>query len=317
MSSIYINFSDFYTDFDICDNPFFVALSKKHDVHISTTPDFLFYSCFGTDFRRYKNCVKIFYTGENLAPNFNECDYALGFSHLSFEDRYLRYNMLSASLPEGIMERSTLENSLAERKFCNFVYSNESVGEGSILRKQFCQKLMAYKHVDCLGKVLNNMTDGITPRMNDWVNGKLEVIRQYKFTIAFENSSTSGYTTEKMHHPLIANSVPIYWGDPKACHDVNPNAFINCHAFGSFDDVIQRIIEVDKDNSQYMSMIRQPAMQHDYNFDKTTELETFLENIITKGNTPFCKNPANLPHKPKRSNLINRLKREVVGLLRP
>ena len=37
------------------------------------------------------DCVVFFVTGEDECPNFNLCDYALGFEHLEYGDRYLRF----------------------------------------------------------------------------------------------------------------------------------------------------------------------------------------------------------------------------------
>ena len=39
-------------------------------------------------------------------------------------------------------------------------------------------------------------------------------------TIAFENSSFPGYTTEKIFEPMLEGSIPIYWGNPRVDEDV-------------------------------------------------------------------------------------------------
>lgn len=56
-----------------------------------------------------------------------------------------------------------------------------------------------YAHVDCPGKVLHNMdTPELAGRFNtDWNASKLKFIGKYKFNIAFENSDSDGYMTEK------------------------------------------------------------------------------------------------------------------------
>ncbi len=38
----------------------------------------------------YQNTKRVFYSGENQAPDFNLFDYAIGFDELDFNDRYLR-----------------------------------------------------------------------------------------------------------------------------------------------------------------------------------------------------------------------------------
>lgn len=270
-------------------NLFLNVLKKNYEVEISENPDFLFYSCFGTKHCEYTNCVKIYYTNENVVPDFNECDYGIGFHHIEFEDRYLRFTEYNLKLLPEMQNRENLSVDLAKRKFCNFVYSNSKNGEGATLRPEFCKMLSEYKHVDCPGKVLNNMQDAIAPRNGDWQQGKLDFLNNYKFTIAFENRKTNGYTTEKLFQPLMANSIPIYWGNPKAIEDFNPKAFINCNDYETLDEVIEKIKELDNDDAKYMKMLREPAMREDYDFNGTEKLEKFLNGIIEKGNKPIVR----------------------------
>jgi len=49
----------------------------------------------------------------------------------------------------------------------------------------------------------------------NWVQEKIDYLKPYKFTMAFENVSLSGWTTEKLTHPMLVNSIPIYFGDKK------------------------------------------------------------------------------------------------------
>lgn len=287
MQKLKINFADFYDDFDVQKNFITQILARRYELEISEQPDFLFYSCFGTESYKYKNCVKIFYTGEVMVPDFNECDYAIGFDYIEFGERYLRQTYHSWDLTPALQSKTDLNRDLATRKFCNFIYSNHSSGEGSILRQNFCKKLMEYKHVDCPGKCLHNMDDELFER-----EGKLPFLAQYKFTISFENSSSNGYTTEKLTHPLSVLSLPIYWGNPLVNKEFNPEAFINCNDYDNdFDRIIAKIIELDNDDEKYMEMLSQPAMQEDFNFDFMAKLENFLWNIVAKGNTPFNKDP--------------------------
>ena len=268
-------------------------LSQYYDVEISDEPDFLFYSCDGMAHKEYKKCVKIFYTEENVIPDFNECDYASGFDYIEFGDRYLR--KLMSNINKGICNRSKVDESYFDRKFCNFIYSNTTSGEGAVLRQQFCQKLMKYKPIDCPGKVLNNMSaTDLAPRrgQESWEKSKLEFLKKYKFTIAFENSSSNGYTTEKLVQPLQSFSIPIYYGNPFVTRDFNPKAFINCNDYDNdLDAVIERVKELDNDPDKYLAMLRENPMQPDFDFDQGKKYEQWLVNIIEKGNKPFNKDP--------------------------
>ena len=123
--TVKINFTDTEKGyFNKEDNLFLDILKENYDVEISDKPDFLFYSCFGDNNLNYSNCVKIFFTNENIVPNFNETDYGLGFHHLEFEDRYLRFPEYFFKLDKLVQNRENLSDDLANRKFCNFIYSN-------------------------------------------------------------------------------------------------------------------------------------------------------------------------------------------------
>ena len=83
----------------------------------------------------------------------------------------------------------------------------------------------------------------------DWKQSKVSFISNYKFTIAFENTAMGGYSTEKILHPLIARSIPIYWGDPFLEREFNTNALIYCNPYiVNIDSIVDRIVELDRDD---------------------------------------------------------------------
>ena len=268
-------------------------LAKHFNLIESDQPDFLICSCFGSEHIKYTDCVKIFYTDENIIPNFNMYDYAQGFDYIDFGERYLRTTYEKPN--STIQDRTSITDDMFDRKFCNFIYSNATSGEGAVLRQEFCKKLMEYKHVDCPGKILNNMTaEDLSPRIGSWISSKLEFLKKYKFTIAFENSSSNGYTTEKLFQPFQAFSIPIYWGNTLVTRDFNPKAFINCNDYDNdFDAIINRIKEIDNNPDLYLAMLRESPMRDTFDFNQMEKMEKWLVNIVEKGNKPFNKNPHN------------------------
>ena len=42
---------------------------------------------------------------------------------------------------------------------------------------------------------------------------KIDIMKLFKFNIAFENEISDGYVTEKILHSLYANTIPIYFGE--------------------------------------------------------------------------------------------------------
>jgi hypothetical protein len=111
-------------------------------------------------------------------------------------------------------------------RFCAFLYSNPAY-----YREAFFRALSRYKRIDAPGRAMNNMASiDARPGTHDW-NTKVAFLRQYKFVIAFENSSRPGYNTEKLTHAIEADAIPIYWGDPEVGRCFNTARFINAHDY--------------------------------------------------------------------------------------
>lgn len=89
-------------------------------------------------------------------------------------------------------------------------------------RTEYARELMRHLAVDSYGRCLNNR---ILPedRGRDTLR---RVIRDYRFTLAFENSIDRDYVTEKFFAPLAAGSVPVYLGAPNVS-DFAPGE--HCH----------------------------------------------------------------------------------------
>ena len=251
----------------------------------SKNPDFLFYSIFGNAEHINYDCVRIFYTGENVRADFNFCDYAISFDYLEFEDRHLRYPLyLNTSSFRQICknEKNGAYNfgDLAfARKFCSFVVSN---GKADPIREEFFNLLGKYKHIDSGGKYKNNIGGN--------VSNKQEFLSAYKFNIAFENSATHGYITEKIFDAKAAGSVPIYYGDSTISKPLshlggglNEEAFINLSSFKNIYEAIEFVKYLDSNDSAYLKMLNAPLLQdknHDEIFDE--RLRHFLGHIFSQ-----------------------------------
>lgn len=252
-------------------NDFVEALSKKYEVVQCDDPDYIFYSVFGVDHLKY-DCVRIFYTGECYTPDFNECDYAIGYDRLQFADRYLRVPLYKlfrykASYDELLKPRKfTIQDVKAKTGFCNFVYSNCFAQDA---RACFFDQLSQYKRIESGGCYKNNV-GGPVPN-------KRKFQEATKFSIAFENTSYDGYATEKLVEAFAAGTVPIYYGDPNIAKDFNPGAFINVHDYNSFEDAIERVKEIDKNDELYLKMLNTPAVLHPSN---NSDMEEFLYHIF-------------------------------------
>lgn len=267
-------------------------LSKYYNLNFTEEPDFLFYSVFGKKHLKYNNCIKVFFSEENVIPNFNYCDYAITYKYLDFYGRHFKYsNLLGMKNIYGPLNATrNFENNMTKRKFCNFIFSeNKTDREGSVLRGKFYELLSKYKHIDAPGKIFNNMKNAISPRLGNFREGKVSFIRDYKFTIAFENSNSDGYTTEKLPDALFAHTIPIYFGNRRVGEEYNKKAFIHVNDYDSLEDVVNKVIELDNDDEAYMEMLNEPPLLYpEYDYDE--QLTNFLTKIIEKGEI-FNKNP--------------------------
>lgn len=271
---IRIKFVDFWDDFIPENNLFYQILAERYDVELSDEPEYLFYSVFGEEYLRY-DCIKIFYTGENQCPDFNLCDYALGFEHLTLGDRYFRLPICYLNRYQKdfrLMQEKHLKPIPEKTGFCSFVYSNDRASE---VREKFFNQLSDYKTISSGGRYKNNIGGPVAD--------KLIFEQGHKFSFSFENSSYPGYCTEKLIQSFAAQTIPIYWGDPTVSETFNEEAFINCNKYNSWSEVVEEIKRIDNDPERYACMLATPALkepERDGIEAKLEHLAAFLYHII-------------------------------------
>lgn len=272
---------------------------------LSDEPDYIIHFPYGDDYLNY-DCVRIFWTGENVSPDFNLSDYAIGFDYLNFGDRYFRYPLYLEYVQdwERAVNKHKIEGMTdTHLKFCNFVYSNSKASKE---RGEFFELLNRYKRVDSGGKYKNNL--------GYLIDDKYIFQKNYKFSIAFENASTPGYTTEKIVQAFAARTVPIYWGNPLISREFNTKAFINCHDYGSFEEVIEVIKKVDSDDELFWGYLNAPMLtaEQEANVNITKrEFEKFIVRIFSQPkNEAFRRNRGYWV----RENYENKMKRQLLEM---
>lgn len=67
---------------------------------------------------------------------------------------------------------------------------------------------------------------------------KMEVLKNYRFAIAYENSCINGYITEKLWDCFAAGVVPIYWGADNITDYVPEDCFIDRRKFKSNEELM-------------------------------------------------------------------------------
>ena len=265
MKTIRINFLGFWDDFNPDDYTFFQIMKEHYNVEICDDADYLICSIWGTmyDYCNYPQ-VRILFSGENYIPDFNLVDYAISHYPITFLDRhfylpgcidtYHHYEKLEKA------ERKYTKDFLKTKEyFANFIAGHESENN---IRGDFFKLLSKYKRIESVGSYLNNMPDGAIVDFKN--NSKTDFQRKCKFTLCFESTKHEGFVTEKITDAFYADTIPVYYGSDTVTEIFNKNAFINCSDYNSFDEVVDRIIELDQNDDLYLTMMNEPVFAEDF-----------------------------------------------------
>ena len=258
MNKLKLGFADIHKDIA---KFFYYALKTRYDIEIDNdNPDFLLFcdENFGQSNLRFskKDCIKVFYTGENRRPENYDCHYAITFDH-NYSPWHYRLPLFMVyawtmkylhSMPYDIAEILHCKQK-PKTGCCSCVVSNP---HGTV-RNEFFNKLNAIKQIDSAGKHLKNIDVDLSTHA-----AKMDFISSRKFNICFENSSYPGYMSEKLMHAFYAGTVPVYWGSPTAAVDFNSKAFINVHDYPSLDHAIEKIIQLDNSPELYQATLDEP-----------------------------------------------------------
>ncbi|MGI6589579.1 MAG: glycosyltransferase family 10 domain-containing protein [Candidatus Iainarchaeum sp.] len=291
MNKIKIEFRHMPREASKEDNYFQNLLKENFNIQIRNKGDFVLFSTFTKKNNKEiptikDNATTIFWTGENIRPNMKKCHYAFGFDYEETikNPNYMRLPLYAYyGAGENLVKpkKFNANKILKEKtKFCNYIYSKDAKE-----RVEFYKELLKYKKIEAPGKSMNN-NPPITPKkssillkplqfaesftgkytisslisrhFSNWRENVINYQKQFKFSIAFENSSYPGYTTEKIYHPMLANSIPIYWGNPEIKKDFNTKSFVNWHDYNNNKKVVDVIIDLDTNNKKYTKMLSQP-----------------------------------------------------------
>ncbi len=229
--------------------------------------------------------VKIFFTGENHAPDHNNFDYSLTHAFVEDErchrlpfwqvypicDSYAR--RLAVHQPRPI---SPDELAAEGRDFCAFICRNDVCRQ----RNSLVRNLSAQRKVNCAGPFMNNV-GFLLPKGYE---NKIEYQRRHLFSMAYENEAHPGYQTEKIVEALQSRSIPLYWGNPLVEDEFNPAAFIHARHFSSERELIRHILELAEDPVRMASIINAPRYRDPLVLDKAEQaLIDFFSRIFERG----------------------------------
>ncbi len=100
-------------------------------------------------------------------------------------------------------------------------------------RTDFLREMARYVPIDFYGRLFNNRQLA----EDRGLESKLAAVARYPFCIAFENSISADYVTEKVFDALRAGSVPVYLGAPNVKAFVPEGSIIDAADFGGAREV--------------------------------------------------------------------------------
>jgi len=277
-SVLKIAFADMWENFQPDYNFFYHLFNwagQTHGFTVEVTkidPSVIFYGPFGTEHQKptWKEIPKIFYTGENTTSRTDHKTLLnLGFEYPKQGGTpYIRLPLWMLEInwfkkdpakfvnpiPMELEECLTATPSTWTR-FCSFVVTNP----GNPLRNTAFQLINQYKPVEAAGQLFCNRSEGPLPA-GGGERIKVDYYKNSKFVIAFENSSSPGYCTEKLFHAKVAGAIPIYWGDPLVMNDFEEAGFFHAGKCGNGDDLVKQLKELDEDEARCKAMQSIPAL---------------------------------------------------------
>lgn len=287
-TTLKVLFTDMWDDFNPSYNMFTLMLNEagRHltpPVRVegygptdSRKPDVCIFGPFGSKWTGVgKDIPKIHFTGENsMIISSDDVKLNIGFQHADFKDQdYLRLPLWMLEIDWFGCDKELIANpkplsidactkvdpdAARKKKFCAFVVTNPC----NPVRNSAFHWLSQYKQVDSAGRLFNNVGDVIFAGRGGGGGElkKFEFLRDYKFCLAYENSSCQGYTTEKFLHAKAAGCIPIYWGDPKVERDFDTKGFINAQGFTRPEELIDAVRRMDTDQDAWLKAYSVPAL---------------------------------------------------------
>ena len=116
-----------------------------------------------------------------------------------------------------------------------------------------------------------------------WEEEKLSILKDYRFSICFEQKLRAGNHSEKLFHAKVAGTVPIYRGDKSVNDDFNKKCFINLVDYDSIDDLVEYVKYVDSNEDVYQSYANEPLFVDNVipdRFRPESVLKFFQETVL-------------------------------------
>ena len=145
---------------------------------------------------------------------------------------------------------------------------------GTTERLNYLGELMNHIHIDSYGGCHHNMDRKADRYVKNWVATEKEVLSKYRLAIAYENTISPEYITEKAFLGLSVGAIPVYKGPPEIyLHIPDRHNIINIDDYASPAELakyLQRVLDEDELYLHHATI-------------NTTKVEEYLQTVCSDG----------------------------------
>jgi len=210
----------------------------------------------------YDHTLVILLSGEPHNITYNKFDIIIGTTIKRENSIIIPVPQMLFSLNERKKKDIRYNIDFNNKKECCFMYQVNYKHRVDIFNR-FNSRMK----VDSYGKSCNNMNNQSTRfiynKENTFYDIAVELYSNYKFVLAIENNIKPGYFTEKLINPILANSIPIYFGTEDAFTIINKKRVIYMYDYDNIDDLIDYILELSNNIEKYNEIINNKIFIND------------------------------------------------------
>ena len=273
------------------------------------------------NYRRPKGQIWVYFVLENPS-NARETYYFEDMFNwtMTYEknsDIYLPYGSYAALEPG---EKSPYEEIIPGKKDRLVVWTVSNCGG---LRDWYVQELRNYIRVDIFGSCAEyiyqpDLQEEECPRNTQECK---DLIKRYKFQLAFENGNCVDYLTEKYWGtPLELGIVPVVMGGANYSQMAIPGSYINVLDFDSVKDLADYLLYLDKNDTAYMEYFAWRKTYRVYGYLKGAvfnEHYPWTCNMCAKAQNPGSKSYGSLSDYRNPSTLCELNEDKLYDMVRP
>ncbi len=247
----------------------------KNDIYIYTDTDNI---CKVLNLKNNENTLIILIKGEPKISDPNYYDICIGEN---FKENLINipYPFMFMSLNER-RKQETYNINFEYKKDCCFMYDKNYKHRNEIFKK-----ISSKINVESLGRSCNNVkiknTRQIYNSDETYNDIAVKIYSEYKFVLAIENTIKDYYFTEKIINPILANSIPIYYGTNTVFEVINKKRVIYFNDYDNIDELILYIKSLLNNKDKYNKILSEPIFISEINQNNYNEfLYSHLDIVL-------------------------------------